>query len=89
MTTSLVVQIGRELMLTAMLLVMPTVVVSLVIGLAISIFQTITSIQEQTLTFAPRIVAVGIVFILTLPWSLRILMSFTYRMLQQAAETVN
>ncbi len=89
MTTSLVVQIGRELMLTAMLLVMPTVVVSLVIGLVISIFQTITSIQEQTLTFAPRIVAVGIVFILTLPWSLRILMSFTYRMLQQAAETVN
>ena len=89
MTTSLVVQIGRELMLTAMLLVMPTVVVSLVIGLVISIFQTITSIQEQTLTFAPRIVVVGIVFILTLPWSLRILMSFTYRMLQQAAETVN
>ncbi len=89
MTTSLVVQIGRELMLTAMLLVMPTVVVSLVIGLVISIFQTITSIQEQTLTFAPRIVAVGFVFILTLPWSLRILMNFTYRMLQQAAETVN
>lgn len=89
MTTSLVVQIGRELMLTAMLLVMPTVLVSLAIGLTISIFQTITSIQEQTLTFAPRIVAVGFVFILTLPWSLRILMNFTYRMLQQAAETVN
>ncbi len=89
MTTSLVVQIGRELMLTAMLLVMPTVLVSLAIGLTISIFQTITSIQEQTLTFAPRIVAVGLVFILTLPWSLRILMNFTYRMLQQAAETVN
>ena len=60
MTFSLVVQLGRELLLTAMLLALPTVLVSLVVGLLISIFQTITSIQEQTLSFAPRILAVGV-----------------------------
>lgn len=88
MTVDQVVEISRELMITAMLLSMPTVVVSLIVGLAISIFQTITSVQEQTLSFAPRIVAVGIVLIVTLPWSLQLLTTFTARMLIRAAETV-
>ncbi len=79
------VQIGRELLMTAMLLALPTFVVSLVVGLTISVFQTITSIQEQTLSFAPRIMAVGIVLAATLPWSLKILINFTQRMLWHLA----
>lgn len=80
MTTGLVIQIGRELLFTALLLSLPTVAVSLLIGLTISIFQTITSIQEQTLTFAPRIVAVGLALVLSLPWTLQMLVHFTERM---------
>ncbi len=72
--------IGRELLYTAILLAFPTVAVSLAVGLCISIFQTVTSIQEQTLTFAPRIIAVAIVLAFTMPWSLRVLVNFTQRM---------
>ena len=80
MDVGLVVQIGRELLYTAMLLSLPTVLVSMAVGLSISILQTVTSIQEQTLTFAPRIVAVGLTFVVTLPWMLEILVNFTHKM---------
>jgi flagellar biosynthetic protein FliQ len=63
------------------------VLVSLLIGLLISIFQTVTSIQEQTLTFAPRILAVGLVLVFTMPWTLEVLMNFTQRMFWLLAET--
>ena len=79
MTTGLAVQIGRELLYTALLLSLPTVLVSMVVGLVISIFQTVTSIQEQTLTFAPRILAVGIAMVVTMPWTLEVLVNFSHR----------
>jgi flagellar biosynthetic protein FliQ len=80
MTTALVVQIGRELLVTALLLSLPTVLVSLLVGLLISVFQTVTSIQEQTLSFAPRIVAVCAALVVSLPWTLETLVNFTQRM---------
>jgi len=80
------ITIGRELMTLSLLLSAPVVIVSLLVGLAISIAQTITSVQEQTLTFAPRIVAVvGIVIFLT-PWYLSTLSTFTVRMFERMAE---
>ena len=72
-----VVDLGRKFFFTALMLVTPAVGVSLVVGLVISIFQTITSIQEQTLTFAPRILAVGAIICATLPWTLTTLIDFT------------
>jgi flagellar biosynthetic protein FliQ len=76
------IAIGRDLMVASLLLVAPVVVVSLAVGLLISIAQTVTSIQEQTLTFAPRIVAVvGIVIFLT-PWYLQTLRTFTLGMFE-------
>jgi flagellar biosynthetic protein FliQ len=86
MNTSDVVLIGRELLCTAILLSAPIVLTSLVLGLVISVFQTITSIQEQTLTFAPRIIAVAFVTVVTLPWTLRVLVGFTERMLQRMGQ---
>jgi flagellar biosynthetic protein FliQ len=77
------IMIGRDLMFTALLLVAPIVVVSLVVGLFISIAQTITSIQEQTLTFAPRIVAVVAIIILLTPWYLTVLTNFTTRIMER------
>ena len=80
------ITIGRELMTLSLLLSAPVVIVSLLVGLTISIAQTITSVQEQTLTFAPRIVAVvGIVIFLT-PWYLSTLSTFTVRMFERMAE---
>lgn len=86
MDTAQVTQIGRDLLLTALLLSLPTVAISLIVGLVISILQTITSVQEQTLTFAPRILAVGIVLLISLPWTLRVMTGFTLRMVQMIVE---
>lgn len=78
--------IGRELLMLALLLSTPIVIVSLVVGLIISIAQTVTSIQEQTLTFAPRIVAVVGIILALMPWYLTTLKTFTLRMFERMSE---
>ena len=88
MTSAQVLEIGKDLLTTTLLLAAPALVVSLVVGLIISIFQTITSIQEQTLSFVPRLLAVGFVLILTMAWALELASHFTVRMFQHALEAV-
>lgn len=78
----------RDLLLTALVLALPPVGASLLVGGVISILQAVTSIQEQTLSFAPRIIAVALVMILTLPWSLKMAMGFTSRMMFHMLEAV-
>ena len=75
-----VIEIGRELLFLAVLLSAPVVGVSLLVGLLVSIIQTLTSIQEQTLTFAPRIIAVALAIAATLPWLLHLLVQFAQSM---------
>ena len=82
MESQAAVMIARELMTVSLVLVAPVVIVSLVVGLVISIGQTVTSIQEQTLTFAPRIVAVVAVVIFLMPWYLETLMTYTNKLFQ-------
>ena len=86
MASSEIVVIGRDLLMTALLLSLPAVMVSLLVGGCISVFQTVTSIQEQTLTFAPRIVAVALVLMGTLPWTLKVAVAFTSRMMLRMIE---
>ena len=81
-----VLELSRDLFYTAMLLALPTLAVSLLIGLLISVLQAITSIQEQTLTYVPRILAVGVVILFTLSWAIQLAVSFTMRVFWQAAE---
>ena len=56
---------------------LPILLVSLIVGLAISIFQTVTSIQEQTLTFVPKIVCVFLALMLLGPWMMQELVEYT------------
>jgi flagellar biosynthetic protein FliQ len=86
MSIAQVLELGRDLFTTALLLALPVLAASLLVGLIVSILQTITSIQEQTLSFVPRMLAVALVLALTLPWALQIAVGFTVRMLWQAAE---
>jgi flagellar biosynthetic protein FliQ len=86
MSATDVMAIARDLMMTAMLLSLPAVGASLLVGLVVSILQTVTSVQEQTLSFAPRLVAVGAIVLLTLPWSLQVAQGFTMRMIERLAE---
>ncbi len=78
----------RDLLLTALVLTLPSVAASLLVGTVISIAQTVTSVQEQTLSFAPRIIAVAIVMMVTLPWSLKMATGFTSRMMFHMLEAV-
>ncbi|WP_437194000.1 flagellar biosynthetic protein FliQ [Planctomicrobium sp. SH527] len=86
MATIEIAAIMRDLLLTALVLSLPSVAASLLVGTIISILQTITSIQEQTLSFAPRIIAVALVMMVTLPWSLRMASGFTTRMVYHMVE---
>ncbi len=88
MDTQQVIALGNEFMLTALILVAPPVITSLLVGLLISVFQTLTSIQEQTLSFAPRICAVAVVLMFSLPWALSVLVSYSERVFGMI-ETVN
>jgi len=86
MAVAQVLDILRDLLYTAVLLALPTLLASLLVGLVISILQTITSIQEQTLSFAPRLVAVAVVMIFTLAWGVQVAVHFTYRVFNLITE---
>lgn len=70
MTVDMVVDIVKEGLFVVLKTSAPPLIVSLVIGLAISIFQTVTSIQEQTLTFVPKIVGMFLCLMLLGSWML-------------------
>lgn len=70
MTVDLVVELANKALYTVILTSAPVLIVSLVIGLIVSIFQTVTSIQEQTLTFVPKIVAVFVTLMILGHWML-------------------
>ena len=70
MTADVVIDIAREVVWVIVKTSAPLLIVSLVVGLVISIFHTITSIQEQTLTFVPKFIAVMAVLVLAGGWIL-------------------
>ncbi|MBS0205394.1 MAG: flagellar type III secretion system protein FliQ [Planctomycetes bacterium] len=80
------VSMGRDFFYHAVLLTLPALVVSLVVGLVVSIFQAVTNIQEQTLSFAPRILALAGLFVVTMPWLLQMSIYFTVQMFSRAAQ---
>lgn len=83
MTEEFVVNLFREAFYTALLVSAPILIVSLVVGLLISIVQAATSIQEFTLTFVPKIVLVAIILVLTLPWMMEVMITFTLNLFHQ------
>ena len=70
MTVDVVMDIAREALLLILKVSLPVLLVSMVIGLIVSIFQTVTSIQEQTLTFVPKIIGVFLGIIIFGSWML-------------------
>lgn len=85
MTTELVIRMTQELFFVALLVAAPALVVSLAVGLVVSVFQTVTSIQDQTLSYVPRIVLVGLAIVLTLGVALQQAAEYTRRMIGHAA----
>ena len=77
MTVDLARELSAEVFKTILIVSAPVLLVSLVVGLVISLFQAITQIQEFTLTFVPKIIAVFFCLFLLFPWIARTLMTFT------------
>ena len=84
MTVDLAVEIYRETLRTAALVAAPILGTAMAIGLSVSILQTITSINEQTLTFVPKIVGISGTIAIALPWILAQLMNFLTLILTNA-----
>jgi len=81
MTQTFIVDFAMESMKTTLLLSAPMLGFGLITGLTVSIFQAVTSIQELTLTFIPKILAVFLAMILFFPWLLQTIISFTANIL--------
>ena len=77
MTPELVVQLARRSFEATLILSAPLLIFSLVVGLVISIFQAVTSINEATLSFVPKIVAVMVAMIIFFPWMISYMSDFT------------
>jgi flagellar biosynthesis protein FliQ len=84
MSVEFAVQIYREMLTTATLISAPILLTALVVGIAVSLLQTLTSLQEQTLSFVPKAAAIALVIGLGMPWFLAQLMQFLARMLTLA-----
>ena len=76
MSGDLVIQLGQEALMVVLIVSAPMLGLGLAVGLAVSVFQATTSIQEQTLAFIPKIIAVFVAILVFGPWMLRIMVEF-------------
>lgn len=82
MTPATVMEIGRGAMETALLVAAPMFIVALVTGLAISIFQAATQINESTLSFVPKLVMMFLTLLLAGPWMITIMTDYIRRLFE-------
>jgi flagellar biosynthetic protein FliQ len=83
-----VLEWGRDLLWTALLLSGPALTASLLVGLVVSLLQAMTALQDQTLSLVPKLLVVALVLIWTMPWAMQLAGHFTERMLAQLAQVV-
>lgn len=81
MTSEFIISLAGQAVFTVLKVSAPMLVLGLVVGLIISVFQATTQIQEQTLAFVPKIVAVLLALLMFGPWILTTLVDFTYNIL--------
>ena len=80
MTSTTVIELGRGALETALLVSMPLFVVALATGLLVSIFQAATQINEATLSFVPKLIAIFVTLIVAGPWMLTVLTDYMRRL---------
>jgi flagellar biosynthetic protein FliQ len=77
------IDLARTTLVTALIIVTPALLIGMTVGLIMSLFQTITSLQEQTLAIVPKIIAVVVTLLIMLPWILATLKSFATELFQR------
>ena len=88
MSEALIVGVVRQAIETAIVVSLPMLLAGLIAGVLVSIFQTVTSIQDNVLAFIPRAAAIFAVFALTFPWILRTLTGFTADLIRRLPEYI-
>lgn len=88
MTEAQVIDLARETLWLIIKCSAPMLVVSLIVGLIVSIFQTVTSIQEQTLTFLPKLLAIFLMIILTGNWIMKSIADFMITLMQSFGQFI-
>ena len=88
MTENMVMSVVKESLYTALIVGGPILILSLVVGLLVSIFQATTQIQEQTLTFVPKLIAIILVLVFGGPWMLNKLVMLTSELFQSISHIV-
>ena len=86
MNPEFAIELVKNLMFQAVILAAPILATAMVVGLAVSLFQAVTTIHEQTLTFAPKALGITAILILLLPWMLRTAIDFTTLVIQKMPE---
>ncbi|MEY3464670.1 MAG: flagellar biosynthetic protein FliQ [Gammaproteobacteria bacterium] len=81
MTPERVLVIGHDALLTMLLLASPLLIVALVVGLAIGIVQAATQINEMTLAFIPKLLAMSLTMVIAGPWMLKVIVAYTREMI--------
>ena len=77
MSPDYVVELMKGLMTHIMMIALPLLLTGMTVGLLVSLFQAVTSLQEQTLTFVPKALAVAMLLFFIMPWMVRTLMDYT------------
>jgi flagellar biosynthesis protein FliQ len=85
MTDDMTLQLIRTTIQTAILMGGPLLLVALLVGLTVSIVQVVTSIHDPTLSFVPRLLAIALTLIVTLPWMMERITVFTGKLFSQLA----
>ena len=88
MSEALIVGTVRQAVEIAVVVSLPMLLAGLLAGVVVSIFQTVTSIQDNVLAFIPRAAAIFITFALTFPWMLRLMTSFARQLFQRLPELI-
>ncbi|MBE9529048.1 MAG: flagellar biosynthesis protein FliQ [Proteobacteria bacterium] len=81
MTPEFITMIGKETIWVVLMVAAPILASGMIIGLAISLFQAVTQIQEMTLTFVPKIVVVMVSLLFFAPWMMELLINYTTQMI--------
>lgn len=87
--TEVAIDMARRALIVALQLSLPMLLIGLVVGLLVSVFQALTQIQEQTLSFIPKILSVGAILFILLPWMLTVISEYTREVFAEIRSVVS
>jgi flagellar biosynthesis protein FliQ len=89
MNPEMIMTVGGRALEVALIIAAPMLIVGLVVGLLIGAFQAATSINEQTLSFIPKLIAMSATLVIAGPWMLKVLMSYTKELITSIPTLIN